>query len=101
MQRVHEGTAPCNAGMIALARNPLRLVHMDIRDDIPRAAPATTPRHNSAPINALRWLIRRLRQAFLTAGAPTSVPRAGATDDAHAANRAAPRPGGSMLRRME
>jgi hypothetical protein len=98
MQRTHEGMAPRGVGMIALARNPLRLTHMDIRDDIPRAAPAVAPQRR-APINALRWLMRRLRQAFLTAGSPTSVPRAG--DDGKVEDRPAPRPGGSMLRRME
>ena len=61
----------------------------------------TDPRDDTALINALRWVIRRLRQAFLTAGAPTSVPRVGATADDRAANHPAPRPGGSMLRRME
>jgi hypothetical protein len=28
MQRTHEGMAPRGVGMIALARNPLRLTHM-------------------------------------------------------------------------
>jgi hypothetical protein len=100
MQRTHEGMAPRSVGMIALARNPLRLTHMDIRDDIPRAAPAIAP-SQTALLNALRWLIGRLRQAFLTAGSPTSVPRPGADDDEKVENRPAPRPGGSLLRRME
>jgi hypothetical protein len=99
MQRMHEGTAPQAAGMIALARNPLRLTQMD-RDHSPRVPPAT-PRRDGAPIKALRWLIRRLRQAFLTAGSPTSVPRAGTESNEEREGRPAPRPGGSMLRRME
>jgi hypothetical protein len=100
MQRTHEGMAPRGVGMIALARNPLRLTHMDIRDDIPRAAPAVAPQRR-ALLNALRWLFGRLQRAFLTAGSPTSVPRGGVDDDEKVEKRPPQRPGGSMLRRME
>jgi hypothetical protein len=92
MQRIHETATPPATGLIALARNPLRLSAMTFDDKTPRAEPAI-----AAP---LRWLLRRVRAAFLSAGSPTSVPRADDADQ-NVGSETMKRPGGSMLRRME
>jgi hypothetical protein len=90
---VHETRERCAtdiAALIALARNPLRLVH--------GAHPhAGSPSKESAPLPLQRALWRRVRLAFLRAGTPTSVPGA----ESETADQPPARPAGSLLRRME
>jgi hypothetical protein len=62
-------------------------------------APRTQARHLPPMKAAIRWILDRVRNAFYSAGSPTSARIA--PDAEHPEHDRPARPGGSFLRRME